>query len=146
MLERAGPSIIVANHNGLFDIFVLAAWLPGDFRFVAKKEVLRIPVIGPAIRRAGHVVVDRASGMGMRSALGLAARSTSNVVFAEGHRFGDGAIHDFKRGAAWIALKSGLPCVPLAIGGGADVFPRGTWYARVGRTITLTFGAPLAAD
>lgn len=75
----------------------------------------------------------------------VAARGYSIIVFAEGHRYRDKAVHDFKHGAAWIALRTGLPCVPMAISGGNDIFPQGARYVRVGRKITFTFGAPIAA-
>ena len=54
--------VLVANHQSFFDIFAVLAYLPGDTRFVAKKELLKIPVVGYAMVQNGHVIVDRQGG------------------------------------------------------------------------------------
>jgi 1-acyl-sn-glycerol-3-phosphate acyltransferase len=136
--------IVVANHQSMFDIFALLGYLPHPVRFVAKKELLKIPAFGYALWRSGHIVVGREEGgREVRRAVKIARSGFAVVFFAEGHRFADGRIHPFNEGAAWLGLLTRLPCVPLAISGSAAIHPRGALTIRPHRTIKLTFGAPI---
>ncbi len=117
--------VLVANHQSFFDIFAVLAYLPGDTRFVAKKELLRIPVVGYAMVNNGHIIVDRqGGGRSIRRALEAARNNYPICIFAEGHRHNDGQVHEFEEGAAWLAIMSKLPCVPMAISGSGAFFPR----------------------
>ena len=100
--------ILVANHQSFFDIFAVLAYLPGDTRFVAKKELMKIPVVGYAMAHNGHVIVDRqGGGRSIRRALEAARKGNYPIcVFAEGHRHNDGHVHGFEEGAAWLAILS----------------------------------------
>ncbi len=117
--------VLVANHQSFFDIFAVVACLPGDTRFVAKRELRRIPVVGYAMERNGHIFVDRErGGKAIRRALAAARNNYPICVFAEGRRFNDGRVHEFTDGAAWLAITAGLPCFPMAICGSGAFFPR----------------------
>ena len=118
--------VLVANHQSFFDIFAVLAYLPGDTRFVAKKELLQIPVVGYAMVHNGHVIVDRqGGGRAIRRALDAARNENYPIcIFAEGHRHNDGHVHEFEEGAAWLAILSKLPCIPMAISGSGAFFPR----------------------
>lgn len=136
--------IVVSNHQSALDIFALMGYLPQRTRFVAKKELLKIPVFGYALRRAGHIVIDRdQGGKEVRKAARLSKSRFAIVFFAEGTRFSDGQVHPFSEGAAWLAALTHLPCIPVAISGSAAAFPRGAFAVRPGRTITLRLGAPV---
>ncbi|HLH77765.1 MAG TPA: lysophospholipid acyltransferase family protein [Candidatus Binataceae bacterium] len=136
--------IVVTNHQSMFDIFALLGYLPHPVRFVAKKELLKIPAFGYALWRSGHIVIGRQEGgREVRRAVKIARRGFAVVFFAEGHRFGDGRIHPFNEGAAWLGLLTRLPCVPLAISGSGAIHPRGALTIRPHRTIRLSFGAPI---
>lgn len=136
--------IVVTNHQSMFDIFALLGYLSHPVRFVAKKELLKIPAFGYALWRSGHIVVGREEGgREVRRAAKIAKSGFAVVFFAEGHRFGDGRIHPFNEGAAWLALLTRLPCVPLAISGSAEIHPRGALRIRPFHTIRLSFGAPV---
>src|SRR2546423_12826624 len=91
-LERvpAGPVMYASNHSSMFDIWALAATLPGSVRFVAKQELARIPLLGRAMIAAGHVMIDRAHPARaleayQRAVAGI-GRGISAVVFPQGTR------------------------------------------------------------
>jgi len=133
--------VLVSNHQSFFDIFAICAWMPGEPRFVAKQELGKIPVLGLAMRRSGHIMIDRArGGRAIRKALKLAREGFSIVVFAEGTRFSDNRVHPFNDGAAWLAIATRQKCVPMAISGTASFFPRGARIVRPGRRMRMAIG------
>jgi 1-acyl-sn-glycerol-3-phosphate acyltransferase len=140
--------ILVANHQSFFDIFAILAYFPGDTRFVAKKELLQIPVVGYAMVHNGHVIVDRqGGGHAIRHALAAARKEHYPIcVFAEGHRHNDGRVHEFNGGAAWLAIMGKLPCVPLAISGSGAFFPREAKVVVPGGRMRMMILPPIAAD
>jgi 1-acyl-sn-glycerol-3-phosphate acyltransferase len=148
-LERVDPShpfVLAANHESQFDILVLQGWFPHPFSWLAKQELFRIPLLGQAMHRLGDVPVDRGKGRAaLRSLAEAAARiaaGTSVVVFPEGTRSPDGFLQEFKTGAMILAIKAGVPVVPVAILGSREVLPRGRLLVRPG-TVTVRFGEPI---
>jgi 1-acyl-sn-glycerol-3-phosphate acyltransferase len=139
--------VLVANHQSFFDIFASAAYLPGQPRFVAKKELLKIPLIGYAMQRGGHIIIDRdAGGREIRKAIQIIRSGMDVCVFAEGHRYNDNCVHEFNDGAAWLAILSKLPAVPMSISGSGRFFPRGAMIVTPGLTMRMTIGKPIATD
>ncbi|MGD0074681.1 MAG: lysophospholipid acyltransferase family protein [Candidatus Binataceae bacterium] len=137
--------VLVTNHQSAFDIFAVIAYMPRQVRFLAKKELLRIPFFGYAMRRSGHIVVDRQrGGPTVRQAVDLGGRGYCICVFAEGHRFDDNQVHPFQQGAAWLAIQAKLPCVPMAISGSGAFFPRGAKVVVPGGRMRLSLGPPIA--
>jgi 1-acyl-sn-glycerol-3-phosphate acyltransferase len=146
-IEGLGSFVLVANHQSMFDILALLAYFPRPVRFVAKKELLKIPIFGFALRRGDHIVVDRErGGQAVRKSVELAKSGLCIVFFAEGHRFSDNQIHRFNPGAAWLALLTKLPCVPMAIGGSAAIMPRGAKTVVPGRTMRMRLGASIPTE
>jgi 1-acyl-sn-glycerol-3-phosphate acyltransferase len=136
--------VLVSNHQSFFDIFAICAWMPGEPRFVAKQELGKIPILGLAMRRSGHIMIDRAKGgQAIRKALKIAREGFSIVVFAEGTRFSDNRVHPFNDGAAWLAIATRQKCVPIAISGTAGFFPRGARIVRPGRRMRMAIGPPI---
>lgn len=135
-LPAGRPIIFAANHQSQFDIFALQGYLGHDFRWLAKKELFSFPVFGPAMRRAGHIEVDRAHGRQAMQSLTEAARriadGTSVIIFPEGTRSPDGSLLPFKSGAMVLAVKAGVPIAPVAISGSHQVLPKGKLLARGG--------------
>lgn len=139
--------VLVANHQSFFDIFAVAARLPGDTRFVAKKELLKVPLVGRAMERNGHIIVDRErGGKAIRRALAAARDNYPVCVFAEGRRFNDGRVHEFSDGAAWLAITAGLPCFPMAICGSGAILPRGAKVAIPGGRMKLKILPAIPAE
>lgn len=139
--------ILVANHKSFFDIFAVAAFMPGEPRFVAKKELLKIPVIGYAMQHGGHIIIDRAAGgKEIRKAIQIIRSGFDVCVFAEGHRFNDNIVHEFEDGAAWLAILSKLPAVPMSISGSGFIFPRRAIVVTPGCAMRMTIGKPIATE
>lgn len=135
--------VFLANHQSMFDIPLVIATVPVQLRFAAKRSLFRIPVFGWAIRAGGFIPVDR--GDRRRAAATFAAAQerlvdgTSVLLFPEGSRSLDGKIHAFERGGFLLALKTGLPIVPVGIRGTLPVQRRGSAKIRGGR-VTVHYG------
>lgn len=132
-LHVARPRILVANHVSWFDVFALSAVLP-DFVFVAKAEIERIPILGPAARAAGHVYIQRTNKKAAFAAYEEAARrihrGTAVVVFPEGTRGRDYALRPFKKGPFVLAIAAQAPVVPVLIHGSLEVLRKGSFLVR----------------
>jgi 1-acyl-sn-glycerol-3-phosphate acyltransferase len=139
--------VLVANHQSFFDIFAAAAFMPGELRFVAKKELLKIPLVGYAMQRGGHIIIDReAGGKEIRRAIEIIRSGRDVCVFAEGHRFNDNRVHEFSDGAAWLAILSKLPVVPMSISGSGVFFPRGAKFVTPGLKMRMTIGKAIRTE
>src|SRR2546425_4310659 len=140
------PCIYVANHQSQFDIPALVVAMPTDFRIVAKRELLYIPIFGWALWLAGFIFIDRTDRekaiRRLERTVRIIRRGVSVVVFAEGTRSPDGRLLPFKKGGFVLALKAGVPIVPVSIRGGRDVLPQGSPRVKPG-TIEAVFGAPI---
>ena len=138
--------IFMANHQSAFDIFSLLAGLPIPFRWVAKKELFKIPIFGPSMRRAGYISIDRSNPRDAVRSLNKAAQrireGVSVVVFPEGTRTEDGNLLPFKGGGFVLAIKSTAPIVPTAIRGTFMVKPRGSFWIHP-RTVYIHLGTPI---
>jgi 1-acyl-sn-glycerol-3-phosphate acyltransferase len=140
-LDKIDPSkryVIASNHLSQFDIPLLFHVLPIPGRFLSKKEVFDIPLVGRAMRTIGIIEINRAAGGSSRQAINegvqiAAVRGYSLIVFPEGTRSTTGELLTFKKGAFRIAIDTGLPLVPVVIEGtdlinrpGSKVFRPGT--------------------
>lgn len=138
--------IFVGNHTSQADIFSFQGYFPHNFRWIAKKELFRIPFFGPAMRRAGIVPIDRSHGREAMKSLNKAAEriagGTSVLIFPEGTRSPDGKLAPFKTGAIMLAIKAGVPVVPLGFIGAHDILPKGKLLAKSGEII-IRIGKPL---
>ena len=145
-LQTGHPYIFAANHQSQFDIFALQGFLGVDFRWLAKKELFRVPIWGAAMRRAGYIPIDRSHGRKAIKSLDQAAKKiakgTSVIIFPEGTRSKDGKLQKFKSGAMLLAIKSGVPLVPVAITGTYDVLPKGRLLVRAGQ-VSIKVGQPI---
>src|SRR5581483_2365593 len=143
-VQGLGQYLLVCNHQSFFDIFAIAAYMPGPIRFVAKKELLKIPLVGYAMKHGGHVIIDRqAGGREIRKAVEIARMGYNLCIFAEGHRFSDNRVHEFEDGAAWLAALTRLPAVPMAISGSGAFFPRLAKVVVPGGRMRMTIGRPI---
>lgn len=142
-----GPQIFASNHVSWFDVWTLAAYIPKRNRFVAKKELEKIPLFGRAWKSAGHISVDRGDRSSAIKSLQQAGQrlhrdDISVVIYPEGTRSRTGELGEFKKGAFMLALHTGVDIVPVAILGTRRVMPAGGWRIRRG-TIILRFGEPI---
>lgn len=146
-LDPHGTYVFVANHASYMDIPAILAKLPHQFRFFAKKALYKIPFLGTHLLRAGHLPVDRSSPRASMKSMTeasriIAARGTCMLLFPEGGRSPKG-LREFKEGAAYIAIKAGVPVVPMALVGMRERLPMGSIHLRSGR-VTLRIGDPIA--
>ncbi|HEY1250987.1 MAG TPA: lysophospholipid acyltransferase family protein [Thermoanaerobaculia bacterium] len=144
-----GPYVIASNHESFFDIPVLFAALPMPVRFLAKRNLFRLPFLGWAMAAAGFVPVDRADhshGKEMLdTALSRLQGDRSLVVFPEQTRTRTGELSPFKSGAAVFAIKSGMPLLPVGLAGTFAVLRRDSFWISPG-IVTVAVGEPLSVE
>jgi len=145
-IPRDQPVIYASNHSSMFDIWALFATLPGSVRFVAKRELFRIPVLGRAMLAVGHVPIDRTARKRAFEAYDEAARmiraGTSVVVFPEGTRSRTGELLPFKNAPFGLAIAAQVPIVPVYVHHTFEILPKGAWRLRP-RPIRLVVGPPI---
>lgn len=148
-LEHAAgqkPRLFLANHLSTLDIWVLAPALPTTTRFVSKRTIFWIPVLGQAMAVAGFIAIDRKDRTSAIRSLGRAAdtmrKGASVILFPEGTRSRDGKLSRFKRGAFHLALEAGVPVVPVAISGTFDVVRPRSIVVHPG-PVHVTFAPPV---
>jgi 1-acyl-sn-glycerol-3-phosphate acyltransferase len=144
-----GPQIFMANHQSFFDIFIVLAFIPAQFRFIAKKELFRVPIFGGALRKYGTIEINRQHHVSAVASIDEAARKIregkSVVTFPEGTRSIDGEIKAFKKGVFHLALKAGVPIVPISIIGSREILPKHSLKVNPGR-IRMIFDGPIEID
>ena len=147
--ENLDPSqtyIFVGNHTSQTDIWTFQGYMPHDFRWIAKKELFAIPIFGAAMRAVDFISIDRSRGrkavQSLNDAANRIAEGTSVLIFPEGTRSPDGHLQPFKTGAIMLAIKAGVPVVPVGFNGTHQVLPKGSLVAR-GGDVVLRIGTPL---
>ncbi len=142
--------VVVSNHESNWDPVCLAAGLPHlIMRFVVKRELMRIPILGPALRLTGNIEVVRQRDVGdvRRIEKAMQAREpyVSMLFFAEGTRARDGSFREFKMGAFAIAVEERLPILPVAVAGSYAIWPPETFWFRRG-PVVIEVGEPIPTD
>lgn len=125
---RPGRSyVICCNHSSHFDVFVLYGWFPAPFKWVMKMELRKVPFLGAACDRLGHVYIDRSNHERAVASINAAKERLSGgdsiLFFPEGTRSRDGKLRNFKKGAFKMACDMGLPILPVTILGTAEILP-----------------------
>ena len=132
-MHRAEPCVFVSNHVSWYDIFTLLAILP-RYRFVAKAELFKIPLFGPAARRAGTIPIHRENRKAAFQAYEEAAREIRAgacvVVCPEGTRGETYELRSFKKGPFVLAIAAEAAVVPLVVYGTREVQPKGSFVIR----------------
>ena len=144
-LQQDAPYVLVANHSSFMDTPVVLQ-IPLQIRFFAKEGLFRIPLLGGHLRRAGHFPVARDNPRASLKSLTagarlIRARGVSVLLFPEGGRSSDG-LREFKEGAAYLAIKAGVPAVPIGITGTRQVLPMGSLHVRP-HAVTVRIGDPI---
>lgn len=142
--------VLVGNHQGVFDILALLAYLPRPPVFVAKHTLFRVPIFGQALTAQGHIPVNRSNHEKAIASIKkgtetLLKRGRQVVFFPEGTRTRDGQMKPFKKGAFVFAIESGLPLVPFAIEGSYHALPPERKVIQPG-TIRICFLPPIPSQ
>ncbi len=146
-LENLRSFILMANHQSHLDVASIMATFPHQLRFLAKKELVNIPVFGWAMFLQGHVLIEREKREKAFRAINLAAEKVKKgkklVVFPEGTR-GDGkTLLPFKKGGFVLAIKSGVPVVPVSIYGTHKILPRRSLSLGEGKIVKILVHPPV---
>lgn len=149
-LERLRPGqsyVLISNHLSNFDIWCTLGSMPFTTRFIAKKELLRLPVLGQALALSDHIVIDRQDPHAAIEKINAATARTPEGIgilfYAEGTRSRDGKVHAFKKGGASLALRAGLPVVPVSVSGTRKFLPRGCAVIRPGGKVRIVLAEPI---
>lgn len=150
-MENVDPRqayVYAANHQSWFDIFAILGKLPVQFRWLAKQELFRIPILGKAMSSIGYIPIDRDDRRKAFESINQAAnrvkKGTSVVIFPEGTRSRDGVLQAFKKGGFILAIHSQQPIVPISISGSHNILPKqGDWKIQPG-IIRMTIGQPIS--
>jgi 1-acyl-sn-glycerol-3-phosphate acyltransferase len=149
-LEKLKPGVsyvFASNHLSYMDTPVILTHIPADFRFMAKEGLFKIPLMGTHLGQAGHIPVPRENPRAAVKTMTLAAdtirsRNISILIFPEGGRTEDGLMQPFKDGAAYIAIKAGVPIVPVALSGTREILAMHSATFHRGK-VTLSIGDPI---
>ncbi|MHB8418625.1 MAG: lysophospholipid acyltransferase family protein [Myxococcales bacterium] len=147
-LDPEAPYIFVGNHQGYFDIPAAFATIRHPIRFVAKRSLGWVPILGWYLHLTGHVLIERSGRAravdSLRRAGEKVARGTSLLVYPEGTRSEDdtGAVRAFKKGAFMLALTSQVPIVPVAVDGSHRIKHKREFSIRPG-TLRIKIGEPI---
>ena len=138
-------AVYAANHSSAIDIPLVYANLPMQFRIMAKVELFRYPFLGWHLTRSGQIPIDEKelNLAGVKKAIKTLKGGMSLMVFPEGGRTPDGEIKKFQSGAFYMAIKAGVPVVPMAIVGGFELLPMNTFVIHR-RKLQLVIGKPIA--
>ena len=137
--------VYMANHSSLIDTPALFAYLPYQFKIIAKRELFYVPFMGWHLWTSGNFPVDRnprKAVLGLRRIIEGVRNGKSLAVFPEGTRTSDGQLQDFKSGTFKIALRAGVPIVPVAIRGTFALLPKTTLVPRPG-PVDVFIGEPI---
>ena len=151
-MENIDPKqayVVVLNHQSMVDILSIYN-LPLVFKWVSKKEVYRIPLVGRLLLMHGDIVINRASA---KEAMQLVhskgkewlKKGASVSIFPEGTRSKDGEIHNFKAGAFILAKDAGVPILPIVLDGTNTLIRKG-WMINWRNRITIKVLPPISAE
>ena len=126
-IDPSGSYVFISNHASYMDTPAVLAHIPVQFRFLAKRGLFQIPLLGTHLSRAGHIPVPREDPRASVKTMQVAAekiqqKHISLLIFPEGGRSHDGVLRPFKEGGAYIAIRAGVPVVPVVLFGLCAVF------------------------
>ena len=128
-IQKGQSYVFVANHQSMFDVWLVYGWLPVIFKWLMKAELRKVPFVGTACKAAGHIFVDRRNAKAAMDSIRNVEKQLVNgvctVIFPEGTRSATGEVGRFKRGAFQIAIDLGLPVIPLSLDGCFEALPKG---------------------
>lgn len=148
-IQQDQAQILIANHQGFFDIFALSGFLPLQIRWMAKSSLFKIPFVGWSITASGYIPVDRSnrkkSYQAFLTTIEKLKAGNSIVIFPEGTRSEDGTIGPFKKGSLLLSVRSGAPLVPVTLLGTGSIIKKGSCIIKPGR-VQIVISPPLSSQ
>jgi len=140
-------SLFLANHRSMVDVLTLFATTPKSIRFVAKSSLFKIPYFGQTMKYVGIFEIDRKNKKRSIETLEKASEKLKNgldsvAMFPEGARSKNKDLLTFKKGAFYLAIKSGAPIIPVSISNSEKILPYGSWRMKDGE-VSIHYGKPI---
>ena len=145
-LPRTGGCLLASNHQSFLDPLLVAAFLPREMHFMARRSLFHNPLFRALIVRCNAFAIERDSAdvKGVKNAIGRLEAGHILLVFPEGTRTRDGTVGPMKAGIGMLAERAAVPIVPVLIEGAYRVWPKGRLLPGLG-TIHIRFGKPIPA-
>jgi 1-acyl-sn-glycerol-3-phosphate acyltransferase len=145
-IQTGTSAVYASNHLSYMDTPVLFAKLPFQFRILAKQGLWKIPFVGWYLNRSGQVPIDsrssRSAVAGLLRGVAVLKAGTPLVVFPEGARSPDGTLHPMASGCAFMAIRAGVPLIPVALVGTYQLLPIHCYTLRP-RILKIVIGQPI---
>jgi len=136
-IDPEKPYIFAMNHIGMYDIPAACVSIPQTGRFIAKKELFKIPLLGTGMRLSGILKIDRGNSNDAKKTLDKAIKTIKNgcsvIIFPEGTRSKTNEIQTFKKGSFIIAIRGEIPILPAVIAGTQYIVPKGSKLVKTGK-------------
>ena len=136
-IQKGRAYVIISNHQSVFDILAIVTSLGVQYRWTIKKEILKVPLFGPALYASRNIFIDRSNPEkareSIRKGLDRLPAGVSVMFFAEGTRSPDGRLKEFKKGGFNVALEKNYPILPVTVNGSRHVLPKGSIVFTPGR-------------
>ena len=148
-LRKGETAVYASNHLSYYDTPMLFSKLPFQFRIVAKQGLWKVPFIGWYLNRSGQVPVDQSSARAAISSLSRGVKTLQAglplMIFPEGGRSATGEPKEFVSGAAWMAIKAGVPIVPITLVGTYELLPIHVYHLHP-RPLAIVIGEPISTE
>jgi 1-acyl-sn-glycerol-3-phosphate acyltransferase len=141
-----GAYVIAPSHRSNLDTPFVAAVTRRRIRFMGKKELWKYGWSARLFNALGAFPVDRAAAdrTALRTAMAAVEGGEPLVIFPEGTRRKGPLIEDLHDGAAYVAARTGVPILPVGIGGSEDILAKGRKWPRF-RKVVIVVGDPIPA-
>lgn len=147
--RKVKSAVFVSNHQSMMDIFLMLGFASHNIGFLAKKQVIWIPIIGWLMLLLGHIRVDRSNPRRSLESVQRCIKAIENgwsiCIFPEGTRSDDGEIKTFKSGSLKIPLRTGAPVIPVTIAGNFQIMKKKT-FAVHKNPVVIHFGEPISTE
>lgn len=148
-IDQNQTYIIISNHQSHLDGPALALSLGIQFRWIAKIELLRIPVFGHCLYACGNIFIDRSNPEraleSIQNGIDSLPEGVGVMFFAEGTRSTNGRLNQFKKGGFRAAIQTGLPILPVTINGSSKALAKGKLVFKP-HPIEVVVGDPIQVD